>query len=78
MRYYDRKFALMQTIATMIVLILMAGIYIIQFKPTLGDPIQEIKNNYITALFVTMLISTCFMGISKFKLKDRNKLMKYP
>jgi len=50
-------------------------IYAMNYKPTFIDPIESLKNSYISALFIAMLVSIIFTVISTLFSKSKDTLV---
>ena len=75
---YDKTFLAIELIATLIILLTIAAVYLFAYQVSFKDPIATIKSNFLTAQIISIGISLIATGLVTFFTKSsKENLIKY-
>ena len=68
--HYDKTFVAIELIVTIIILLIVGAVYLFAYQVTFDDPIATIKNNFLTAQLVSIVVSLAVTGLVTFFTKS--------
>ena len=74
---YDKTFVAIELISWLIILLTILAVYLFSYKVSFEDPIAQMKSNFLTAQFITIVISIIITGVvTFFTRKSKEKLIR--